>query len=153
MRPTGVTLIALYHFISSLFLLGMAVLLFVGGTVLAAMFGGSTFGSATGASLGFMVGAFGGVMFIAFAIVAAVVGYGTWNLREWGRVLSIVLAVISLLFSFPGLLMMGLHLHLFFGTYRLFRIAVAILIVWYLMQPQIRVLFQRGTTATPLSTS
>lgn len=149
MRPIGVTLIAVFHFISALFLLGMAMLLFIGGTLLGAMFGGSTFGSATGAGLGFMVGALGGIVFIGFAIVAIVVGYGTWNLREWGRVLSIVLAVISLLFSFPGLLMMGVHLHLFIGTYRLFRIAVAILIIWYLMQPQIRTLFQQRTVRTP----
>lgn len=66
-----------------------------------------------------------------------------------GRILSIVLAVISLLISLPGLLMMGLHLHLFFGTYRLFRIAISILIIWYLMQPQIKVLFQRRTPLAP----
>ena len=65
-----------------------------------------------------------------------------------GRILSIVLAVISLLISLPGLLMMGLHLHLFFGTYRLFRIAISILIIWYLM-PQIKVLFQRRTPLAP----
>jgi hypothetical protein len=149
MRPTGVTLIAVFHFISALFLLGMAMLLFVGGTVLGAMFGGSSFGSATGASLGFMVGALGGILFIGFAVVAVVAGYGTWNLREWGRILSIVLAAISLLFSFPGLLVMGLHLNLFIGTYRLFRIAIAILIIWYLLQPQIRALFQRATPTAP----
>jgi predicted membrane protein len=56
-----------------------------------------------------------------------------------GRILSIVLAVISLLISLPGLLM----------TYRLFRIAISILIIWYLMQPQIKVLFQRRTPLAP----
>ena len=66
-----------------------------------------------------------------------------WTLREWGRILCIVLAVLSLLFSFPGLLMMGLHFSLFFGTYRLFRIAISILIIWYLVQPQTKALFQR----------
>jgi len=149
MRPAGVTLIALCHFISALFLLGMATLFFVGGSILAAMFGGSSFGSA----FGFMAGALGCILFIGFAIIAAAVGYGTWNLREWGRILSIVLAVISLLFSFPGLLMMGLHLHLFIGTYRLFRIAVAILIIWYLMQPHIRAVFQQRTSAASSATS
>lgn len=144
MRPTGVALIAVFHFISALFFVGTAVIMFVGGTLLGAMFGG-TMGSEAGAGLGFLVGALGGVVFLGVAVVAAVAGYGTWSLREWGRILSIVMAVISLLFSFPGFLMMGLHLHLFIGTYRLFRIAIAILIIWYLMQPQIRAAFQRAS--------
>jgi len=151
MRPTGVVLIALYHFLSALFLVLFATFLVVGGTVLAGMFGASNFGPATGLGLGLMVGALGGVFFLVFALVAAIAGWGMWSMREWGRVLSIVLAVISLIFSLPGLLMMGLHLHLFFGTYRLFRIAISILIIWYLVQPQIKSLFQRGTPALPVA--
>ena len=151
MRPTGVVLIALYHFLSALFLVLFATFLVVGGTVLAGMFGASNFGPATGLGLGLMVGALGGVFSLVFALVAAIAGWGMWSMREWGRVLSIVLAVISLIFSLPGLLMMGLHLHLFFGTYRLFRIAISILIIWYLVQPQIKSLFQRGTPALPVA--
>jgi len=63
--------------------------------------------------------------------------------------LSIVLAVVSLLFSLPGLLFMGLHFHLFFASYRLFRIAISILIIWYLVQPQIKALFRQTTPAAP----
>jgi len=151
LRPTGVVLIAVYHFLSALFLLLLAISLAVGGTVLAALFGGSKFGPATGLGIGLMVGAVGGVFFLVFALVAAIAGWGMWSMREWGRILSIVLAVISLIFSLPGLLLMGLHLNLFFGTYRLFRIAISILIIWYLVQPQIKVLFQRGAPALPVS--
>jgi hypothetical protein len=56
MRPTGVTLIALYHFLSALFLVLFASFLAVGGTVLAGLFSASRFGSATGMGLGLMVG-------------------------------------------------------------------------------------------------
>jgi len=149
MRPTGVVLIALYHFLSALFLVLFAIGLVVGGSLLGAMFGGMNQSPMGGLGLGLMVGMLGAVFFGFYAIVAAIAGYGIWTMREWGRILSIVLAVISLLFSFPGLLLMGLHLHLFFGTYRLFRIAVSILIIWYLMQPQIKFLFQRSASATP----
>lgn len=149
MRPTGVVLIALYHFLSALFLVLFAISLMVGGSILGAIFGGGMTGSIGGAGLGMLVGVLGGMFFLVFALVAAIAGYGLWSMQEWGRVLSIVLAVIGLLLSFPGLLMMGLHLHLFFGTYRLFRIAISILIIWYLMQPQIRTLFQRSTPAAP----
>lgn len=151
MRPTGVVLIALYHFVSALFLVLFAIFLAVGGTVLAGLFGASRFGSATGVGLGLMVGVLGAVFLLIFALVAGIAAYGVWAMREWGRILSIVLAVISLIFSLPGLFLMGLHLHLFFGTYRLFRIAISILIIWYLVQPQIKALFQRGATAPPIA--
>jgi uncharacterized membrane protein (DUF2068 family) len=95
-----------------------------------------------------MVGIVGAAFFLFYAAIAAIAGYGMWTVREWGRILSIVLAVLSLLVSLPGLLMMGLHLNLFFGTYRLFRIAISILIIWYLVQPQIKSAFHRGITAT-----
>ena len=148
MRPTGVILIALYHFLSALFLVLLSIALAVGGSVLGAMFGGVGH-NPLGAGLGFMVGIVGGAFLFAYAVVAALAGYGIWAMREWGRILSIVLAVLSLLFSLPGLLFMGLHFSLFFGGYRLLRIAVSILIIWYLMQPQIRALFQRNAPATP----
>lgn len=149
MRPTGVALIAVYHFLSAVFLVFFAMLLLVGGTVLHAFGGGAHMTPLGG--LGMMVGVVGAVFFSLYAVVHFVTGYGIWLLREWGRILSIVLAVISLLFSLPGLLAMGMHLHLFFGGYRLLRIAVSILIIWYLLQPQVKAIFQRTAPATPVS--
>lgn len=146
MRPTGVVLIALYHFLSALFLVMLAIFLLVGGTFLGAMFAGHD--SPLG-GMGFLVGIMGAMFFFFFAIVATIAGYGIWMLREWGRILCLVLAVIALLFSLPGLLLLGLHFNLFFGTYRLFRIAISILIIWYLVQPQIKALFIKATPAMP----
>ncbi len=129
MRPTGVVLIAIYHFLSALFLVLLAISLMVGGSVLALLFGGAgREGAMAGLGLGLLVGVIGAAFFCFYALIAAVAGYGIWALREWGRILSIVLAVISLLLSLPGLLALGLHFSLFFGTYRLFRIAISILI-------------------------
>ncbi len=145
MRPTGVALIALYHFLSALVLLLFAVSLVVGGTVLGAMFAAGH--SSPLAGMGLLVGMVGAIFFLFYAAIAAVAGYGLWTLREWGRVLSIALAVLSLVFSLPGLLMMGLHLNLFFGTYRLVRIAISILVIWYLMQPPIKAAFHRPNPA------
>jgi hypothetical protein len=144
MRPTGVVLIALYHFLSALFLVFLAVALFIGGS-LPLLVGAGPLTS----GLGILVGAVGAIFFFVLALVAAIAGYGMWTFREWGRILCILLAILSLLFSVPGLLMIGLHFSLFFGTYRLFRIAISILIIWYLVQPQTRALFQRITPATP----
>ena len=147
MRPTGVVLIALYHTLSALFLLMVAVALAVGGTVLGAMLAAGHSGLFGG--LGMAVGVLGAVFFFAYALVAAIAAYGIWALREWGRIMSIVLAVISLLFSLPGLLMMGAHLNLFFGGYRLVRIAISGLIVWYLVQPHVKAMFRRAAPPAP----
>jgi len=75
-------------------------------------------------------------------------GYGVWTLREWGRILCIVLAAISILFSLPGLLF---HLHFGFllGGYRIIKVALQVLIVWYLVQPQIVALFRPAAPALP----
>lgn len=141
MRPTGIVLIAIYHYLSAAFLGMVAIALAVGGTVLGAMFSAGS--GVPFAGMGMFVGLLGAAFSIVFAVVAALAGYGVWTFREWGRILCIVLAAISLVTSLPGLLMMGLHLNLFFGGYRLFRIAISILIIWYLVQPQIKALFQR----------
>ncbi len=149
MRPTGVVLIALYHFLTALVLVLLAISLVVGGSLLGAMFGGMSAHPMGGMGLGMIFGVFGAIFLLFFAAIAALVGYGLWTLREWARLFAIVLAALSLLIALPGLLMLGLHLHLFYGTYRLFRIVVSVLIIWYLMQPHIRDLFRRVTPAAP----
>ncbi len=143
MRPTGIVLIALYHLISALFLVFLAVSLVVGGSVLGAMFGAGHDSAMGGLGIGLLIGMVGAVFFVFVALIAAAAGYGIWSLREWGRILSIGLAAISLLMSLPGLLFMGLHLRLFSSAFGLFRIAISALIIWYLMQPQIKGLFQK----------
>src|ERR1019366_4854171 len=121
MRPTGIVLIALYHLISALFLVFLAVSLVIGGSFLGAMFGAGHDNAVGGLGIGLLIGMVGAVFFVFFAIMAA----------------------IAVLLSLPGLFFMGLHLSLFFGGLRLFRIAISVLIIWYLMQPQIKGLFQK----------
>jgi hypothetical protein len=148
MRPTGVVLIAIYHFLSAAFLVCLAIFLLVGGSMLGAMFGMGR-NDAGGMGLGFLVGAMGAAFVLIFAVIAAVAGFGIWGFREWGRILCIVLAVISILISLPGILLMGLHFNIFFGGYRLLRIAVNVLIIWYLTQPQIKGLFHSAAPVLP----
>ena len=99
--------------------------------------------------MGLFVGVLGAAFAVIFAVVAALAGYGVWTLREWGRILCIVLAGIAILLSLPGLLFVGLHFGFFFGGYRLIKVAINVLIIWYLMQPQLRPLFQRSAPVVP----
>lgn len=148
MRPTGVTLIAIYHYLGAVILALLALAMVVGGTFLGAMFGRGA-GMPMGGSLGFMVGIFGAIICLFGAAISGAAGYGVWALREWGRILCIVLAVLALLFSLPGLFTLMLHFGLFLGGFRLMRIVIEVLIIWYLTQPQVRALFQRAPTPAP----
>ena len=147
MRPTGIVLIAIYHFVAAAFLVLVAIALGVGGSVLGAMFAAGN--SVPLGGMGFFVGVVGACFCLVFALIAALAGYGVLTLREWGRILCIGLAVISILFSLPGLLVLSLHFGFFLGGYRLIKLAINVAIVWYLLQPQIRALFQPRAPVLP----
>jgi hypothetical protein len=142
MRPAGVVLIAIYHFLSAACLVLIAIALMVGGSVLGALVGAGTNTGRLGLGFGMALGILSATVMFVFAVIAAAAGYGVWNLREWGRVLCIVLAVIFLLLSLPGLVMMGVHFALGVGSFHLIRTAINVLIIWYLVQPQVKTLFQ-----------
>jgi hypothetical protein len=141
MRPAGVTLIAVYHYLAAAFIAVLACGLFVGGKII------SMLGGANGFVLpkaGYLIGVVGGSAFLVFAVIHAVAGYGVWSLKEWGRRLAIVLAVVSLLLAIPGLMLSALTMHAFFGGYRILRIIISGLILWYLVQSETKVLFRAG---------
>jgi uncharacterized membrane protein (DUF2068 family) len=74
---------------------------------------------------------------LAFAFVPALTCYGLWSFREWGRMLCIVLSCLAILLSLPSLLF---DFSFYVGGfqkvgYRAIRLAIDILIVWYLGQP------------------
>lgn len=154
MRPTGVVLIAIYHFLTAALLLLISVTLIVGGGLLGT-FLGSHFDTRFGAGLGLMVGTIAAVFLFGMSMLAIIAGYGIWAMREWGRLLNIVLAAISLLFALPGLLLSMVHAHLFFlggflfGGFGLIRVAISALIIWYLVQPNVVALFQRAPASYP----
>ena len=118
MRPTGVSLIAVYHYLAAAFLGLLGCGLFVGGKVL------SILGGAEGIVLpraGFLIGVVGGTIFLVFALVHLLAGYGVWSMQNWGRLLAIILAVVSLLLALPGLLLTAMMMHMFFGSFRILR--------------------------------
>ncbi len=139
MRPTGLTLIAIYHYLAAAFIAVLACGLFIGGKVI------SMLGGTEGVMLpkaGFLIGVVGGVAFLVFALIHAVAGFGVWSMKEWGRTLAIVLAIVSLIFAIPGLLLSAFTMHAFFGGYRILRVIISVLIIWYLMQAETKAQFR-----------
>ncbi len=153
MRPTGIVLIAIYHFLTAAFLLMLAVGIALGGTMLGAFMGSAMEShSVGGAGFGLLLGIVGAAVVSVFAAVAIFAGYGVWTLREWGRILCIVLAALSLLSALPGLMFMLAPTHFLFGGFLfggfgLIRIVISGLIIWYLVQPNVRALFQSRLNA------
>jgi len=138
MRPTEVTLIAIYYYLATAFLGVLGVGLFVGGKVLS-MLGGAD--SVMLPRAGFLIGVVGGTIFLAFALVHVLAGYGVWSMQNWGRVLAIILAAVSLVFALPGILMMAMMMHMFLGGFRIIRVVISVLIIWYLLRPEVKALF------------
>ena len=112
--------------------------LFVGGKVIS-MLGGTD--AVLLPRTGFLIGVVGGTIFLASALLHVLAGYGVWSMQNWGRVLAIILAVISLLFALPGLLLTAMMMHVFFGGSRILRIVISVLIIWYLLKPEVKGLF------------
>ncbi len=135
-RPTGVSVLAILYWISAFFL-AIAGIIIAAGAGMAAVFTSSAWMPMMAG-----LGAAGAVIFLICAALVAFIGYGLWTMREWARIVTIVLAALSLLGQLAGFFMMGPLMLFFF--YRLLRIVIAALIIWYLMQSQIRAAFVRS---------
>jgi len=123
-RPDGITLIGLYHFLMA----ALCAMGFLGLMLIPVLVGVSTIAVEMQdaqipiAITGVVFLVIGGIVLIVGA-VNLVLGIGIWNLRPWSRIAVLILAAFRL-FSFPV------------GT------AVGGLTIWYLLQPEVEVLFE-----------
>lgn len=76
-------------------------------------------------------------MFLAAAIYA-VLGYGLWRLRKWGRISVIVFAALAVLEAI-GTIMIGEGL-----LWELFLIGINVWIITYLLKPHVKQAFSSG---------
>ena len=146
MRPLGVTILAILHFIGVLFAICLGLLAIVAMGLFAAVLAraahlGSA-GAAFFAGLGVVVAIF---MFIGAAI-SGLIGWGPWNLKNWARITAIVFAVLGMLGAATGLMWALMHFNPFFLSTGIVRAAIAVLIFWYLNQPHVKTAF--GATQT-----
>jgi len=138
-RPTGVTIIAVLDFIAAAFCVlgGLGVML--GGGFVASMMGQQ---SGAGAGVLAAIGAAAGVFLLVCAAVAVLLGWGLLKLKEWARIVTIVLAAIGALFSLIGLVGVLGHFAMVAVVFVLVRLAINGLIIWYLVQPHVKAAFQ-----------
>lgn len=137
-RPTGVTVLAILDFLGALILIcaGLAFLLGMG-IAGAGMMSQARGGGAFLAGLG----AIGGVVFLVFAAISALIGIGLWKLKNWARIVTIVFSGLGILGGLLGLLTALLHFSVFTLVFRLVFIGIYALIIWYMLQPDVKKVF------------
>ncbi|AAB91156.1 MULTISPECIES: DUF2127 domain-containing protein [Archaeoglobus] len=142
MRPLGVTILAIV-------LLAIGSLAVVTGTILLSTKEESypvfveEYGKLLNQSLGNMpvseedlktVYEMASYMAVTFGIVYLLAGFGLLTLKEWGRILTILIAGVNFVYS----------IFLFFiQPLAAVEIAINLLIIWYLMKPEVREKFSR----------
>ncbi len=139
-RPVGVTILAILDFLgAAICLLGGIGMLVGGGAIATAI---SQQAGASGAGVLQALGAGLGVVLLIGAALGALLGWGLWTLKNWARIVTIVLMGINILFALLGLLGTLAHFNLFTLIWTLFWIAVYGLIIWYLLKPDVKAAFQ-----------
>jgi len=130
MRPLGVTLIAVWFWLGG----ALGILLGLGIAVAGGLAGRAMHALSPGAALpSFLagLGAFLGAAIAGLSVLTLIAGLGVFLMKGWGRILAIVLAALSLLFSIRGL----------FHPLSLIRPIIDIAIIGYLMLPEVQAKF------------
>ena len=140
-RPTGVTIIAILAFLGAALLVAGALFSLVGGMLVSSL---------AASRMGLLAGV-GAAVIAVFLLIAAgvdiVVGVGLWKLKNWARIITIVLTGIGLIGSVLSILSPFGHMHVFFFVFLIRRMILAAIyawILWYLFQPNVKQAF--GTT-------
>lgn len=149
-RPVGVTILAVLYFLGAVFCLLGGIGMMMGGGIMATLLNqqGQSSGGAAGLMAG--LGAAFGVVILIFAALDALLGWGLWKLKNWARIITIVLMVISIGLQLLGLVGILAHFNLFSLILTVVFVAIYAWIVWYLLQPNVKAAFQaqaRGASA------
>jgi hypothetical protein len=135
-RPTGVTILAVLGFIATGLLVLAALVVLLGGAMVANMAARPGMGMIAGIG-----GAIIGVALLGFAVLYAVVGIAFLKLQNWARILVIVLCGLGVLFNGLGVLTALFHFHVLVATVRAIVVAVDLWVALYLLKPHVKQAF------------
>lgn len=137
-RPFGITLLAVLQIILGILeLLGAFVVAFVS-FVLPEVFPHVRFFAPRSP--------FSGLGLVVFAFVEFILAYGLWEGKGWAWIGSLILAVISLVFSAFTLFMRP-------RVGEVIALVLNLVIMYYLMQPRVQSYFGKGKLSVAASTS
>jgi len=131
MRPVGVTVLAVLHFVGAIVMAFVAILLFLGTSMAAS--------SPSGATILLGLGVFGIVLVLLFAVLGALLGWGLWNLKNWARLVVLIISALGVVATLMNLVFTGIELAFVAGY--LIRLAYYALVIWYLLRPHVKLAF------------
>lgn len=120
--PMGVKIIAILGYIGAGLSALLGLILILGGGLI----GGALSSMPALAFLGSGIMVVGGIFLLAMAVLGFFVAKGLWNLQNWARIVTIIIAALGVLGGLSSLFSGG------FGS-GLFNIVVDGLIGWYLL--------------------
>lgn len=147
-KPIGVIVIAALDFLGTFVLGCLGLLAFVAMGFIAPRISEATNGQLAPAVIAGL-GIFLGVVCLFFAALFGVLGYGMLSLKEWARIVQMVLAAIGIILGGIGLLSAVLHFHPFVIMMAGIRLAINFIILGYLYQPGVKAAFQARAAAAP----
>ncbi len=142
-RPVGVTILAILAFLGAgLCLLGGLGMILGGGFMATIMSQQGGQGSAGAAGFFAGLGAVMGFGFLVGAAIDIVLGIGLWKLKNWARIITIVLMGIGAAFQLFGLLLSLAHFAVGSFLFTLVVLAIEAFIIMYLLKPEVKAAFQ-----------
>lgn len=136
-RPSGVTILAVLSFLgAALSLLGACGMFLMGAAGVAAASGGRGLGGPLAA-----LGAFAGVALLIIAAIYIINGVGLWKLQGWGRLLTIVLLIIGIVFELLGIVRALPLMRIGIIIWELILIAIDVWILTYMFKPHVKQAF------------
>jgi hypothetical protein len=146
-RPAGVTVIAVLDFIGAGFCVIGALVAFFFGSMLASFIGAAAGANGTvapGAGVMAGIGVVLGVGFLVGAALIIFVALGLLKLKNWARVVTIVLGALGLLGNLAkfarGMGGSGM-------VWTIISLAYDIWVIWYMLQPNVKAAFGQPAAA------
>jgi hypothetical protein len=150
-RPTGVTVISILYFLGTALCLLFGLIFIAGGGFLATIMNQQAQAGASGMA-GIMagLGAALGVFFIVIGAVDGLVGWGLLKLKNWARIVALVLSVLGACSQLFGLLRSFSNFNIVSFVVTLMVLALHVWIITYLLKPEVKAAFQ-GPQAQAMS--
>lgn len=140
-KPIGVTILSVLMFIGVLEYAGLAILAAVSPERVRALLEGMTPGGVMGPGILLKLGAFLPVYFLALAVFSGIVARGFWRLKNWARLVLVILGAASVLIGFVELARGASALSRSALGFGFLRLAIPTLIVGYLCTPKVKAAF------------
>jgi len=144
-RPVGVTILAILDFIGAVFCILGGIGMIAGGGLMASIMSQQQ-AQGAGAGAGFLagLGALAAVVFLVLAAIYVLLGVGLWKLKNWARIITVVLTALGVISTLFGLIGLFAHFVAFAFVVNVIVLAIEALIIWYLLRADVKAAFVGG---------